>query len=420
MKIVFLDRDGVINRDLNSYVTSWDRFEFLPGVFEGLKKLFDSGYEVAIISNQAGVSRGDYTEEGLLEINEAMMREIERSCGKRALAFYCTHQDSDNCDCRKPKTGLFRKAEDVFGKIDFSKAYFVGDQERDMEAAFNIGAKSIFVQSGKNTIENVRRWSRRPDFIRKGLNDAADLIISGRKRVIVVMPAYNASNTLARTYNDIPKECVDEVILVDDASQDNTVEVARGLNLKVLEHTKNKGYGGNQKTCYTEAIREGADIVVLLHPDYQYDPRIVPDLVRPILDEREDIVFASRMLERPENRIMPLYKFISNKALTFIENLVLGTDYSEFHTGYRAFSRKALESVPFTLNSNNFVFDNEIIVQLHNKRFKIHEIAVETRYGEDYSSVNLLRSIIYGVSILCVLIKYTIHRSGIKRFRQFL
>lgn len=238
-------------------------------------------------------------------------------------------------------------------------------------------------------------------------------------KVIVVMPAYNAAKTLVKTYKDIPKEYVDEIILVDDASQDNTVEIAQELNLKILRHSKNKGYGGNQKTCYSQALKERADIIVMLHPDYQYDPRIVPDLIKPIKEGRAEVIFASRMLGRPLAGGMPPYKYISNKILTFIENLILGTNYSEFHTGYRAYSRKVLESVPFTLNSNDFVFDNEIIVQLHNKGFKIEEIPVETRYGKDYSSVALFGSLRYGLSILCVLFKYLLYKYNIKKFRQF-
>ncbi|PIU41102.1 MAG: hypothetical protein COS99_07130 [Candidatus Omnitrophica bacterium CG07_land_8_20_14_0_80_42_15] len=419
MKIIFLDRDGVINKDLNSYVTDWDKFQFLEGSLEALKRLFDAGYEIVIASNQAGVSRGDYTVEELNYINENMLRQIEKTAGKRPSVYYCMHTDEDNCACRKPKLGLFKQAEGKFGKIDYKNTYFIGDQERDMETAKNLGARSIFVLSGKNDLESVKSWSFKPDYIKNSFLDAVNFILGYKSRVIVVMPAYNAATTLSKTYNDVPKEYVDEIILVDDASQDDTVEVAKKLNLKVLKHSKNKGYGGNQKTCYTEALKEGADIVVLLHPDYQYDPRIIPDLIKPIKEGNADVVFASRMLKKPEVRKMPLYKYISNKTLTSMENLILGTKYSEFHTGYRAYSRKALKSVSFTLNSNNFVFDNEIIVQLHNKGFQIKEIPVETRYGKDYSSVSFMKSLQYGLSILCVLFKYLLHKYRIKQSEQF-
>lgn len=227
-----------------------------------------------------------------------------------------------------------------------------------------------------------------------------------KPKIIVVMPAYNAALTLEKTYHAMPEGSYDSVILVDDASQDHTVEVAKKLNLHVIEHPENRGYGGNQKTCYTHALEMGADIVVMLHPDYQYDPRIIPDLVAPIRDEGVDVVLASRMLGDPLTGGMPPYKFIFNKMLTAMENIALGTKFSEFHTGYRAYSRKALERVNFLANSNDFVFDNEIIVQCVHKGLKFKEIPVNTHYAEDSSSVGFWVSVRYGLGILATVWDY--------------
>jgi len=224
--------------------------------------------------------------------------------------------------------------------------------------------------------------------------------------VIVVMPAYNAALTLEKTHHAIPPGSCDSILLVDDASRDGTVEVAQRLNLKVIQHPENRGYGANQKTCYTHAIGMGADIIVMLHPDYQYDPRIIPDLVAPIRDGEADVVLASRMLGDPLKGGMPLYKFVFNKFLTFIENFALGTRFSEFHTGYRAYSRKALTSVNFMADSDDFVFDNQIIVQCLNKKLKFKEIPVSTRYAEDSSSVGFKVSVHYGVGIFRTIWEY--------------
>ncbi len=237
------------------------------------------------------------------------------------------------------------------------------------------------------------------------------------KKIIVVMPAYNAAATLEKTYKEIPAGWVDEILLVDDFSRDGTVEVAKSLNLKVVAHSYNIGYGGNQKTCYIEALRDGADIIVMLHPDYQYDPGIIPDLVKPLLEGRTDAVFASRMLHRPLAGGMPLYKFIANKSLTFIENLAMGLRLSEYHTGYRAYSRQLLERVPFLHNSNGFVFDNEIIAQLVYFGFSIEEIPVRTRYGVDFSSVGFFSSIRYGLGVLRTITRFTFHKSGVRKYR---
>lgn len=228
--------------------------------------------------------------------------------------------------------------------------------------------------------------------------------------VIVVMPAYNAALTLEKTHHAIPPGSCDSILLVDDASRDSTVEVARKLNLKVIRHPENRGYGANQKTCYTHALEMGADIIVMLHPDYQYDPRIIPDLVAPIRDGEADVVLASRMLGDPLKGGMPLYKFIFNKFLTFIENLALGTRFSEFHTGYRAYSRRALTSVNFMADSDDFVFDNQIIVQCLDKKLAFKEIPVGTRYAEDSSSVGFSVSVRYGIGIFHTIWEYMLHR----------
>ncbi len=237
---------------------------------------------------------------------------------------------------------------------------------------------------------------------------------AARAKVIVVMPAYNAARTLEKTYREIPKGSYDAIVLVDDASKDDTVRIARELNLIVEVHPVNRGYGGNQKTCYTRALREGADVVVMLHPDNQYDPSIVPDLVAPIARGEADVVLASRMLGSPLKGGMPLYKYVANKVLTAAENAVLRTRFSEFHTGYRAFSRKALQAVNYFANSDDFVFDNEILVQLHLKGMRMKEIPVTTRYAHDSSSVGFSRSCIYGLGILKTLVKYLLHVKGIR------
>lgn len=244
------------------------------------------------------------------------------------------------------------------------------------------------------------------------------------KKIIIVMPAYNAAKTLEKTYSEIPNGSYDEIILVDDASKDNTVELAKKLNLIVIEHPENRGYGGNQKSCYKKALERGADVVVMLHPDYQYDPRIIPNITLPIIEDQADIVLASRMIRDPLiggpiKGGMPIYKFIANRILTFIENQALGTYFSEFHTGYRAFSRKALESIPFNDNSDDFVFDNEIIVQGIIKKFRFKEIPVTTRYFRDASSVNFIRSIKYGIQVISTAVKYLMCKYNIKKYKQF-
>ena len=241
-----------------------------------------------------------------------------------------------------------------------------------------------------------------------------------REKVIVVMPAYNAAKTLERTYNDLPRGVVDKVILVDDVSQDETVDIARQLGLDVVVHIQNKGYGGNQKTCYLKALEDGADIVVMLHPDYQYDSTLVPELIRPIQEGKADMVLGSRFLGSGALKGgMPFYKFISNRFLTISENLVLGQHLSECHTGFRAYSRRMLETIPFLLNSDDFVFDTEVIAQAVAFGFIIAEISVPTRYFKEASSVNFRRSVIYGLSTLSVMWRYLLAKWGVVRYSQF-
>ena len=240
------------------------------------------------------------------------------------------------------------------------------------------------------------------------------------KKVVVVLPAYNAEETLEATVADIPANVVDEVILVDDASSDRTVDVARELKLKHFVHPQNKGYGGNQKTCYTKALEEGGDIVIMLHPDYQYDPKLLPEMIKPIRDGKVDMVLGSRILYGNAMEFgMPVYKYISNRFLTFFENLALGQNLSEFHTGYRAYSRKLLETIPFMLNSDNFVFDTEVIAQSIALGFKIGEIPVPAKYMKEASSISFWPSVNYGLSTMYTLLKYLLHKWSIKRYAQF-
>ena len=238
------------------------------------------------------------------------------------------------------------------------------------------------------------------------------------KRVIVVMPAYNAAKTLERTYHDIPHDLVSRIILVDDVSRDDTVSVARQLGLDVIIHRQNLGYGGNQKTCYDAALEAGADAVVMLHPDYQYDATRIPALVGPILDGTKDLMLGSRFLGDPLAGGMPRWKYISNRFLTGVENLVFGLHLSEYHTGFRAYSRHLLETIPYHLNSNDFVFDQDLVAQAVACGMRIGEIAVPTRYFEEASSVNFRRSVVYGLSTLRVSMRFLLHRMRIRRSRK--
>jgi glycosyltransferase involved in cell wall biosynthesis len=240
------------------------------------------------------------------------------------------------------------------------------------------------------------------------------------KKVIVVMPAYNAEKTLERTLDDVPREWVDDIILVDDASRDGTVELARKLGLRVFVHEKNRGYGGNQKTCYTEALKLGADIMVMVHPDHQYDPRIIPQLVTPLLNGECDAMFGSRMLGgRPLEGGMPKWKYLANVFLTAFENATFYMYLTEYHSGLRAYSRRYLETVNFMANSDDFVFDSEIIAQGVIHGLRIREIPIETRYFQEASQVGFWRSSVYGLSILKTLIKFKLHKKGLVRYRMF-
>jgi glycosyltransferase involved in cell wall biosynthesis len=232
------------------------------------------------------------------------------------------------------------------------------------------------------------------------------------------MPAYNAAQTLERTYADIPHAMVDRIILVDDLSRDQTVEVATRLGLEVHVHRQNRGYGGNQKTCYDAALGAGAEIVVMLHPDYQYDGGRIPELIGPLLSGEADLVLGSRFLGDPLAGGMPRWKYISNRFLTWLENRAFGLDLSEYHTGFRAYSRRLLETVPYQLNSDDFVFDQELIAQAVSAGFLIRETPVPTRYFPEASSVGLRRSIVYGVATLGVVVKFVLHRAGLRRSQQ--
>lgn len=239
-------------------------------------------------------------------------------------------------------------------------------------------------------------------------------------RIVVVMPAYNAARTLRLTYEELPKDCISRVILVDDGSHDNTIEIARQLNLELFVHNRNYGYGANQKTCYAEALRAGADVVVMVHPDYQYDPRLVPQIVAPIIAGQADIVLGSRLLG-PGSAIkqgMPWWKFAGNRTLTWLENRVFGLHLSEFHTGYRAFHREVLNTVNFTMNSDGFVFDQEILAQAVAARFRIAEIPVPVRYFPEMSSASLADSVVYGLRILGLLALFAAHQANLRHFRK--
>jgi len=237
------------------------------------------------------------------------------------------------------------------------------------------------------------------------------------EEVVVVMPAYNAAKTLERTYADIPHDLIGRIILVDDVSQDETVDVARQLGLDVIIHKQNLGYGGNQKTCYRAALEQGADVVVMLHPDYQYDATRIPELIAPILRGDKHLMLGSRFLGDPIAGGMPKWKFVSNRFLTTVENLAFGLHLSEYHTGLRAYSRHLLETIPYQLNSNDFVFDQELIAQVVAAGMgpAIGEIAVPTRYFQEASSVGFRRSVVYGLSTLRVVARYVLHRLGVRR-----
>jgi glycosyltransferase involved in cell wall biosynthesis len=240
------------------------------------------------------------------------------------------------------------------------------------------------------------------------------------KKIVVVMPAYNAEKTLRRTFEDIPHEYVDDIILVDDHSSDRTVAIAEALHIKTFVHRENRGYGANQKTCYTEALKLGADVIVMIHPDYQYTPKLIVAMASLIALGQYDVVLGSRVLsEGALKGGMPLYKYVANRVLTFIQNILFSKKLSEYHTGYRAFSRKVLETLPLHENSDDFVFDNQMLAQACFFNYAIGEISCPTRYFEDASSVNFRRSIIYGLGVLKTSFAYRLHRSGVIKSKLF-
>jgi glycosyltransferase involved in cell wall biosynthesis len=234
------------------------------------------------------------------------------------------------------------------------------------------------------------------------------------KKIIVVMPAYNAENTLEKTYSEIPFEIVDDVILVDDASHDSTSEVAKRMRISTIIHETNVGYGGNQKSCYRAALVLGADIVIMLHPDYQYTPKLIPAMVSMIAYGEFDAVVGSRILGVGALQGgMPVYKYISNRFLTLFENLLLGYKLSEYHTGYRAFSREVLERLPLEKNSNDFVFDNQMLAQIIWFGYRIGEVSCPTRYSADASSINFRRSVVYGLGVLKTAVQFRLQKWGL-------
>ncbi len=238
-------------------------------------------------------------------------------------------------------------------------------------------------------------------------------MLSG-KRICVVMPAYNAAATLRKTLDEIDRTVVDEIIVVDDASQDGTVEMARGLGLHTLVHPRNRGYGGNQKTCYTASLRTGADVVIMLHPDYQYTPRIIPAMASLICADQFDVVLGSRILSGGARRGgMPLYKYVANRALTAFENVLTGAKLSEYHTGYRAFARAVLERLPLHENSDDFVFDAQMLAQCIYFGYRIGEITCPTRYAVDSSSLDFRRSLRYGLGVVGVSLQFRAARLGV-------
>ncbi len=241
------------------------------------------------------------------------------------------------------------------------------------------------------------------------------------KKLVVVLPAYNAEKTLAKTYAEIPFDIVDEVVLVDDASRDETVVLAQQLGIRhIIQHERNKGYGGNQKTCYDKALSLGADIVVMLHPDYQYTPKLLTAMASIIANGVYPCVLGSRILGGGARKGgMPLYKYIANRFLTLVQNLLMGQKLSEYHTGYRAFSREVLEAVDYHANSDDFIFDNEMLAQIFYAGFEIAEITCPTKYFEEASSINFTRSSIYGLGVLRVSIQYALQKLGLGSFRIF-
>ncbi|MFA7677276.1 MAG: glycosyltransferase family 2 protein [Candidatus Omnitrophota bacterium] len=240
------------------------------------------------------------------------------------------------------------------------------------------------------------------------------------KKIIVVLPAYNAEKTLELTYSEIPKDIVDEVIMVDDCSVDGTVEIAHRLGIEVIIHEKNRGYGGNQKTCYETALKRGADIVVMLHPDYQYSPKLITAMAGLIASGMFDVVLGSRILGGYATKGgMPLYKYISNRLLTLFQNLFTGQKLSEYHTGYRVFSNEVLSSLPILENSDDFVFDNQMLMQAIYFGYRIGEITATCSYNRGCSSISFKRSVVYGLGILKTVLAYLLQSYGFKKYPMF-
>lgn len=242
-----------------------------------------------------------------------------------------------------------------------------------------------------------------------------------KRKIIVVMPAYNAELTLERTYCDIPEGSVDEVVLIDDCSSDRTVNIAKKLGITVITHNENKGYGANQKTCYDYALKRGADIIVMIHPDYQYDPRIIPFAVGFIMTDICDIILGSRVRTRHETLEsgMPIYKYISNRFLTSFENIVLGQNLGDFHSGFRVYKKEVLESIDYHANSDDFVFDTEFLAQAIFNEFRIGDVPIPTRYFAEASSINFKRSLKYGAQTMVVMMKYILQKAGVSQFAIF-
>jgi len=243
--------------------------------------------------------------------------------------------------------------------------------------------------------------------------------VTERLKIVVVMPAYNAAQTLEQTWTDLPHHVIDRVILVDDASSDETVRVARELGLELFVHDRNYGYGANQKTCYAEALRTDAQVIVMVHPDYQYDPSLLPEIVRPIEEGRADVVLGSRLMGlNPVKQGMPWWKYIANRFLTKVENFVFGLNLSEYHTGYRAYKAEALRAVNFSMNSDGFIFDQQVMAQFVALDMAIAEVPVPTRYFPLASSASFIQSTIYGTRILYVVWRFWLHKHGLLRDRR--
>lgn len=241
------------------------------------------------------------------------------------------------------------------------------------------------------------------------------------KKIVVVLPAFNAERTLEKTYNEIPFDVVDDVILVDDKSNDKTIEKAKEIGIKHLFiHSENKGYGANQKTCYSEALNLGADIIVMLHPDYQYTPKLIPSMVYLIANDLYPVVLGSRILGQGAIKGgMPIYKYIANRFLTFLQNILMGAKLSEYHTGFRAYRRDVLQSINYNQNSDDFVFDNQVLAQIHFAGYEIAEITCPTKYDDQSSSINFIRSVKYGLGVIKTSIQFFLQKTRLFNFELF-